>query len=150
MRKAIPPQPDFLAQLTGHDRAWWFARIQKAVSDSGIKTGGAHDEAQPIFFLSDVIREVVQTLPREGMYDPNMRSALVTSYVLGLWYFRLHRAKCWHPARPLEVRRAAYDSWLRNVREFSTLWVDERDDHAFMPQPYDNPFLPGAKSGKFV
>lgn len=136
--------------MTGRNSAWWFARVQQAVSDSGTKTGGDHDIADPGAFVRAVADEVIAHLPSDGQYDPNMRSAVVLSYVLGLWYFRLHRAKAFHPARPLDLRRGAYDQWLNTVREFALLPVDEREDFTYMAQKYDNPFLPGAKNGKFV
>lgn len=124
--------------------------MQHAVSRSATKTAEAHDIADPQRFVDLVTREVVATMPSEGSYDGNMRVAVVTSYVLALWYFRLHRAKCWHPDRPLEARRGAYQQWLTTAQAFALLPVDERDDYTFMPQEWDNPFLPGARSGKFV
>lgn len=93
----------------------------------------------------------VRTLPREGVYDGNMRAGLVLSYALALWYFRLHRAKCFDPRRPVAGRQLAYATWLRNVAAFALLAVDGREDHAYFPgQQWDDPFGPEARDGSFV
>lgn len=151
-RTAPPPFDDFLRQMTGRTSAWWMSYLQRSIGRHSLTNPDDknHDIADPLGWLHDVTRMIHVTMPREGRYDPNMRCALVTSYVFALWYFRIHRAKAFDSRRPIALRQDAYLSWLRAVQAFALIPVDGREDSAYFSQPWDDPFGPDAKDGAFV
>lgn len=86
-----------------------------------------------------------------GVYDPNMRTAFAVALVMAYWYARVHHAKISDPARPLQLRREVWYSWLASAQVMQSIWLDERFDAAIMPgQKWNNPWWPGARGGKFV
>jgi len=89
--------------------------------------------------------------PRTGPYDGNMRMAAVLSYVLALWYLRIHRAKSYDPRRPVKHRKSAYHQRLRFACAIFYAIVDESEDPDFFPgQKWESPFDPYPTDGYFV
>lgn len=144
---------DWLLDMTGRSRAWWYAYVQSriaahTVSNPADKDHGMTDANR---WLAEVADMAVATMPADGRYDGNMRSALVLSYVLGLWYFRLHHAKIHDARRPIAIRQSAYLQWLDNVSAFALIPVDSSDDAAYFGgQDFESPYSPAAHDGKFV
>lgn len=96
------------------------------------------------------MKEIQRRFPKSEQYDGNMRMAATLSYVLGFWYSRLHRAKCYDPRRPVRLRKAAYFqrySWA--LAMFNAL-LDESDDCDMFKQKWETPFDPFPTDGYFV
>lgn len=151
---------DYLQDRTGHDRRYWFARVQrlivkhttpidpKVLKKMGLSPG--HGSTDTAAVVASLTREIQRTIPADAPVDGNMFVAAVLGVVLSTWYARLQRAKSCDPVRPLSLRRKAYSAFLDFGTELSRILVDERDDATFLPeQEWDGPFTPNARSGDF-
>lgn len=96
------------------------------------------------------MKEIQKRYPRGEQFDGNMRMAATLSYILGFWYSRLHRAKCYDPRRPVRHRKQAYFqrySWA--LAMFGAI-ADESDDCDMFKQKWETPFDPFPTDGYFV
>lgn len=139
-------------------RAEWIQTVQDLIVKSMsaktvmVKTKdgqGKHSLMKDFKWPQRLADEIVKEFPEDGNGDPNMGIAAEMAYVLLTWYVRIQHAKCNDPRRPLKVRREAYLTWIAFQRAIISTMVDERDDSVFK-QPWNDPWLPNARGGKFV
>lgn len=110
-----------------------------------------HDETNVEKWLTRVARDVHRNAPKSGLYDGNMRAALVMGYVLLYWVVRCQRAKAYDPRRPVKLRRKAMERWINMAAAVSVMFTDERQDANIFPgQKWDPPFSPFAVNGDFI
>lgn len=151
---------DYLDTQTGHDRVYWFTRIQrlivktakpmsaKVLRKMGLSPG--HSQSDSLAVFQQLALELYRALPTDRPVDSNMFLASALSIACAQWYARLQRAKACDPVRPLADRRRAYVAYLSFANELSRILVDERDDATFLPdQRWEGPFTPDATSGDF-
>ena len=103
--------------------------------------------------MADLVKLVQKRgMPKKGPpYDGNMRMACVLSYVLALWYLRLHRAKAYDPRRPVKLRQGAYWSRLGYAQALFVAITDESLDPKMFPgQNWESPWNPHTTDGYFV
>lgn len=144
-------KPVMLKHLTGKDEVWWFKRVQYQIVRSAIGPKRKGHQPNTLDWLDAIKGDIVKYAFKGGVYDGNMRMAVLMGLILTGWYARLHRAKIHDPRRPLKIRQKAYEAWLQLAQESIFIWVDEsRDGERFPEQPWNSPFMKGAKSGKFV
>lgn len=139
--------------------AEWCVFIEQAIvrSQTGkkvlvkTKDGSGMHSQNTMSWIAEVISAIVAEFPKKGMYDPNMRLAARLGTILLVWYTRIHRAKTFDSRRPVKIRKESYESWIANVSYILTALLDDRTDAAVWGnQPWVNPYLKGAKGGKFV
>jgi hypothetical protein len=151
--KKKPTPKDTLSAYTGHDALWWMRFVQKQIARcSGPVQKDGHSRMTSYDWVGRVIGELFKTaFPNEGRYDPNMRIAYLTAFVLATWFSRVQHSKTFDPRRPKKDRQNAYVGWRTNVAALIDTLIDEsRDPRVFNGIPlYENPFDPKTKSGKY-
>ena len=152
-RKAKTPT-SWVESLTGKDAAWWVSEIQRLIANHTRPTKDPwHGTTQTEKAMTDLIKLVQKHgMPKKGpQYDGNMRMACILSYVLALWYLRLHRAKIYDPRRPVRHRQAAYWSRLGYANALFLAIEDESKDAEMFPgQNWESPWDPTTTDGYFV
>ena len=156
-RRTNKPVP-WIETVSGKDRKWWVAKVQSLIGKHSRPTKDPnHGYTESEKVIHDLMREVKRhAMPRGGpasvrRYDENMRTAAVLSYVLALWYLRIHRAKSYDPRRPVKHRQAAYHQRQRFATMMFHAIVDESEDAEFFPgQKWESPFDPYPTDGYFV
>jgi len=142
---------DWLKESTEQSQEYWIARVQALIVRHSRKTKDPnHGTTNTRKVLHQLVDDVIDTFPPDERYDGNMRG-LFMGMICALWYVRVHRAKCWDPNRPISHRRRAYSRWALFCRELFMAILDERKDGTyFHGQKWESPFVPDAKSGRFV
>ena len=108
-----PSDNSWIFFISGKTRKWWVVEIQRLVSKHSKPTKDPwHGRTETLRAIVDLATTVQKTFPKKGSFDGNMRMAAILSYVLALWYNRLHRAKSYDPRRPVKVRQVAYENRL--------------------------------------
>jgi len=138
------------------NEVYWFGRIQALIKKhstparkSGKYKGHGMTNAQA--WVRDLVAEVHASRPRTGMYDGNMWLAGQTALILAHWYFRLHRAKCYDPRRPVAMRKEALKQRTTYAVRMFLAICDESQDAALLPgQHWDDPGSPHAVDGVFL
>ena len=102
--------------------------------------------------IKDLVQVIIKVaFPKKGRYDGNMRMAAILSYVLALWYLRIHRAKSYDPRRPVNARQQAYYTRLDYANALFFAIEDESLDPTCFPgQKWESPFDPYPTDGYFV
>lgn len=152
-KKAKREKPiDWLSASTGYDGKWWVAKVQALIVKHSRPTKDPwHGTTETARMLSDLVREVERTAPKEGRFDENMRAASVLSLALATWYLRVHRAKSYDPRRPVKLRKAAYFNRLGYATALFLAMEDESLDQEHFPgQRWETPFDPYPTDGYFV
>lgn len=148
------PVVPWIESLTGKDAVWWVSEIQRLITRRSRPTKNPwHGTTQTEKVMADLVKLVQRHgMPKKGpQYDGNMRMACVLSYVLALWYLRLHRAKSYDPRRPIRVRQAAYFHRLGYANALFLAITDESLDATLFPgQRWETPFDPYPTDGYFV
>ena len=139
-----------LTELTGHDQRYWFARVQALIGKHTTRRKGArHGRTDASAWMRDLTKEILASFPKDGQYDGNMRLAVCGSLILAHWYARVHRAKMMDPRRPL-ARSEILERWIAVATEYGRIFLDESADPELLEQPWNNPFWPHRRGGKFV
>ena len=152
--KKIKASESWIESLTGKNATWWVSEIQRLITAHSYKTKNPWHKAtrkeKVMMGLVKLVRK--HGMPRAGpQYDGNMRIACILSYVLALWYLRLHRAKSYDPRRPVRLRRAAYWNRLGYAQAMFMAITDESLDPTLFPgQKWETPFDPYPTDGFFV
>mgnify|MGYP001573328310 CR=1 FL=1 len=139
--------------MTAKDAKWWVAKVQTLIAKHSKPTKNPwHGTTKTGMVIAELTNEVQKTFPRKGpAYDGNMRMASVLSYVLAVFYLRLHRAKSYDPRRPVKARQAAYWSRLHYATALFMAVVDESMDAEMFPgQNWESPWDPRTTDGYFV
>ena len=154
---AAPRQLDFIGQVTGKERGWWVAFIQGRITARAKRSKDPwHDQSDSQKVMNDVVAEIRRLIydkakKEKRAFDSNMALAMGTSYVLAVWYLRLHRAKSYDPRRPVKLRQAAYWHRYAFARAIFDAIVDESQDPKYFPgQRWESPFDPYPTDGYFV
>ncbi len=143
----------WIMQVSGKSKTWWVRIVQELIQKHSRKTKDPWHGATNI---ERVVKELVQIIKRvafrkKGRYDGNMRMAAVLSYVLAIWYLRIHRAKSYDPRRPVKARKAAYFTRLNYATALFYAIEDESMDPVHFPgQKWESPFDPYPTDGYFV
>ena len=144
----------WIEQLTGKDGAWWISEIQRLITKHTRPTKNLwHGTTATDAVMIDLINLARKYgMPKKGPpYDGNMRMACILSYILALWYLRLHRAKAYDPRRPVRHRQAAYFNRLDYANALFLAITDESLDPTLFPgQRWEAPFDPYPTDGYFV
>ena len=84
-------------------------------------------------------------------FDGNMRIASTMGLILSAWYCRVQLAKTQDPNRPVKLRKEAHHKWCAWYQAQVIAMVDAQHDPDLFPgQEWESPFVPGARSGRFV
>ena len=146
-----PTESSWIASVTGKPRRWWVAEVQRLISKHSRPTKDPHHgQTRTGAVIAELVGIVHKTFPKKETFDGNMRMAAVLSYVLALWYSRLHRAKSFDPRRPVKHRQAAYWNRLGWADAMFLTLVDESEDPEYFPQRWENPFDPWTLDGYFT
>lgn len=144
----------WIEALTGKDRAWWVSEVQRLIPKHSRPTKnpwhGTTDTEKVVADLAKLVQR--HGMPKKGQaYDGNMRMACLLSYVLALWYLRLHRGKIYDPRRPVKLRQAAHFNRLAYAQALFLAITDESLDPAMFPgQRWEMPFGPYLTDGYFT
>lgn len=151
---SIKKATSWIESLTGKGGIWWVSEVQRLVTKHSRPTKNPwHGTTQTEKVMADLVKLVRKHgMPKKGpQYDGNMRMACILSYVLALWYLRLHRAKSYDPRRPVRLRQAAYFHRLGYANALFLAITDESRDQTFFPgQKWETPFDPYPTDGYFV
>ena len=156
---------DILTNETGRNTAYWMARVQTLIEQTGkpitdpktrkqLKRHGVdpdkHTTNDPLDWLAQLAAELMEAVPADRPVDGNMWLAKTLGFVLAVWYARLAFAKAHDPVRPVSDRRRAYDAHHTFTVELLGAVTDVRHDATFFPrQKWESPFDPAAKSGSY-
>ena len=150
--KATEPQQQWVGAVTGKDRKYWVALVQKLIAKHSRPTKDPwHGVTATAKVIEALVKEIVKTYPKQERFDENMRMAAVLSYILATWYARVHRAKSYDPRRPVRLRKDAFMSRQRwAVAMFQTV-IDESEDAEMFPgQKWETPWDPNPTDGFFT
>ena len=144
----------WIESFTSKDAAWWVSEIQRLVTKHSCPTKNPwHGTTRTGIVMAELVNLVQKHgMPKKGpAYDGNMRMACILSYVLVLWYLRLHRAKSYDPRRPVRHRQAAYWGRLGYANALFLAITDESKDAEMFPgQNWESPWDPTTTDGYFV
>lgn len=152
--KQAEPQ-DWLEHYTGEPATYWVDLIQASISETW--EPNPKDPDHPLMTTWDWL-EIVgnRVVEQRGLHarghhgDENIGTAIALSLVFGIWACRISRAKAFDPRRPVQLRQAAYRSWLNYAMALASLPLDEAKDPEMFDQPWESPFLEHATDGSFV
>lgn len=152
--KELKVAVSWIELFTDKNEAWWVSEIQRLIVKHSRPTKDPwHGTTQTEKVVVDLVKLVQKHgMPKTGpQYDGNMRMACILSYVLALWYLRLHRAKAYDPRRPVRNRQAAYFGRLNYANALFLAITDESLDQKLFPgQRWETPFDPYPTDGYFV
>lgn len=130
MSDSSSPTFSWLSKHTGRDTGFWIEFIQKKIAEA---TTDRDTDVKK--WLVELSREVELSIPAwRPDFDENIRASAIMGLVLLLWHFRVRRAKCCDPRRPIGARRKAYEE----RRAFALVVMD-----AIMDDTYDSLYFPG-------
>lgn len=143
----------WIEQTTGLSDHDWVVTIQTLIGKySSASDDPQHDQTDVKGWMQELTEFVMKSFPVTGpAYDENMRIARVMSYILALWYSRLHLAKVSDPRRPVSIRRDAYKSrqeWLDTL--FHAITDIQHDPSYFPGQQWEHPFSLESQNGDFI
>ena len=139
--------------MTGKPKSWWVAATQALITKHSRPTKDPrHGQTRTGMVVAELVALVEKTsFRKKERFDGNMRMAAVLSYVLALWYLRVHRAKSYDPRRPVALRRGAYWSRMGYLNALFLAITDESEDQLYFPgQRWETPFDPYPTDGYFV
>lgn len=134
----------FLKAWTGRDSRFWMNYIGQVISRNVKSIKGYNlQSGDPRKWMTEVVLKVgLCTIARcQPEADENLAAARVVSLILTLWFYRVARAKCYDPRRPVKGRRESLKRLVEYNHLLADCLVDESRDGEFFPeQEWDMPF----------
>ena len=151
--KGTKAPTSWIERVSGMPKTWWVHSVQSLITKHSRPTKNPwHGMTDSSKVVADLVKLVQKrAMPKKGRpYDENMRMAAILSYVLALWYLRLHRAKSYDSRRPVRLRQGAYWNRMDYCQALFRAMVDESEDQIYFPgQPWETPFHPYPTDGFF-
>jgi len=133
----------YLKHWTGRDAEHWMNRIGVLIHKCAkpIKGHKGLFSCEPVVWVKHLTEEITtnhKKCPKEA--DENILVAKLLSIVLVLWSYRIGRAKCHDPRRPVKQRRQGLERAVAFGSLIAKCLLDETHDPRFFPaQEWDVP-----------
>jgi hypothetical protein len=141
----------WLKQWTDNDSHYWLNRIGLLIGQCAKPIRGSKglSTCDPVVWIKDLTQEIrkvaTKKIPKSA--DENIAIAKIVSLLLLLWSYRVGRAKCHDPRRPVKQRRQGLEKTVVFGSLVTECLLDETHDPQYFPaQDWD---VPHAKNARY-